>query len=80
MWWSEWSWWGWVMMSVTMAAFWGVIGYVVYLVVRSDDDRSRAPEDLLADRFALGEIDEDEYRRRLAALRGASGRHEGVSR
>jgi len=34
------------------------------------DHRSAAgtPEDLLAERFARGEIDEDEYRRRLAIL------------
>ncbi|MFD8706401.1 SHOCT domain-containing protein [Kitasatospora sp. NPDC059648] len=30
---------------------------------------SRRAEDLLAERFARGEIDEDEYRRRMAALR-----------
>ncbi|MFJ9841620.1 SHOCT domain-containing protein [Kitasatospora sp. NPDC101155] len=30
---------------------------------------SRAAEDLLAERFARGEIDEDEYRRRIAVLR-----------
>ncbi|MGW4890890.1 SHOCT domain-containing protein [Kitasatospora sp. NPDC004240] len=29
-----------------------------------------APEQLLAERLALGEIDPDEYRRRLSALRG----------
>jgi putative membrane protein len=28
------------------------------------------PEQLLAERFARGEIDEDEYRRRLDTLRG----------
>jgi putative membrane protein len=28
----------------------------------------RAPDELLADRLARGEIDEDEYRRRLTAL------------
>ncbi|MFC5959546.1 SHOCT domain-containing protein [Streptomyces sp. NPDC005774] len=31
--------------------------------------RSRRAEDLLAERFARGEIDEDEYKRRLALLR-----------
>ncbi|MEU6537714.1 SHOCT domain-containing protein [Streptomyces sp. NPDC047000] len=31
------------------------------------------PEQLLAERFARGEIDEDEYRRRLAVLRDAGG-------
>ncbi|MHB9857451.1 SHOCT domain-containing protein [Streptomyces sp. YIM S03343] len=32
-----------------------------------------APEELLAERFARGEIDEDEYRRRLDVLRETAG-------
>jgi putative membrane protein len=32
-----------------------------------------APEQLLAERFARGEIDEDEYRRRLGVLRETAG-------
>jgi len=31
-----------------------------------------APEQILAERYARGEIDEDEFRRRLAVLRGAA--------
>ena len=31
--------------------------------------RDRSPEDVLRDRFARGEIDEQEFRSRLAALR-----------
>lgn len=34
--------------------------------------RPSDPEQLLAARFARGEIDEDEYQRRLAVLRGTS--------
>ncbi|WP_391858311.1 SHOCT domain-containing protein [Streptomyces silvisoli] len=34
-----------------------------------------SPEQLLAERFARGEIDEYEYRRRLATLRDASSPH-----
>ena len=33
----------------------------------------RGPEQILARRFAAGEIDEEEYRRRLAALRTPTG-------
>jgi putative membrane protein len=33
---------------------------------------SPRPEEVLAERFAAGEIDENEYRRRLDALRVAS--------
>ena len=36
---------------------------------REPTDGRRRAEDLLAERFARGEIDEDEYRRRRAALR-----------
>ena len=39
-----------------------------------------APERLLAERFARGEIDEEEYRRRLAVLRGASEAANGQAR
>lgn len=35
--------------------------------------RQRGPEQILARRFAQGEIDEEEYRRRLAALRNPGG-------
>lgn len=33
----------------------------------------RGPEQILARRFAMGEIDEAEYQRRLAALRNPAG-------
>ena len=36
------------------------------------ENEGRRPEDTLADRFARGEIDTDEYQRRLAALRETS--------
>ena len=35
--------------------------------------RASAPEQILARRFAAGEIDEEDYRRRLAALRNSIG-------
>lgn len=74
--------WGWVGMILTMIAFWGlvVIG-VVWLLRgtgpgdrRSAESQERGPEQLLAERFARGEIDDVEYRDRLAALRGESRR------
>jgi putative membrane protein len=40
---------------------------------RQDHDPVPAPEQLLAERFARGEIDEDEYRRRLDVLRETAG-------
>ncbi|HEY3036755.1 MAG TPA: SHOCT domain-containing protein, partial [Streptosporangiaceae bacterium] len=61
--------------------FWGVIIVGVIALVRylsrsgqltgTPPAEPPAPEQVLAERFACGEIDEDEYRRRLATLRTA---------
>lgn len=66
--------WWWVM-GIGWLVFLALIVAVVIFVVRQSADRGqRGPslgaEDVLADRFARGEIDEDEYRRRRDALRG----------
>lgn len=75
-WWPGASGWGWLFMSVFMLAFWGL---VVWAIVRAVGDGGRwrgprerepgDPERILAERFARGEIDEAEYRDRLATLR-----------
>ena len=73
--------WGWVGMTVGMVLFWGLVITGIVLLVRAvgrHDKTTAAPpppdaEQLLAERFARGEIDETEYRDRLAALRGATG-------
>ncbi len=78
MWWDHgWGWGDWLGMSMMMLAFWGaVIGFIVWLI-RTNSSRQNAPppparaEDVLAERFARGEIDEAEYQERLRALRGA---------
>lgn len=71
--------WGYALMTISMLAFWALVITGVVLLVRQfgRTDRTdgsptapRTPEQLLAERFALGEIDEDEYTSRLAALRG----------
>lgn len=77
--------WGWIGMILTMLAFWGLMVAAVVWLLRgtgTDDKRStsrqeRGPEQLLAERFASGEIDETEYHDRLGALRGAP-RHPAV--
>jgi len=72
-------WWGWLFMLLVTILFWGLrdLG-VIYLArtlrhggrpptqLHSPDD---SPERILARRFATGEIDEDEFNRRLDALR-----------
>ena len=74
MWWNDgWGWW-WVFMPLGMLAFWSAVVWVVVTVVRGHfvapaaHQPDRAPEQLLAERFARGEIDDDEYRRRLDTL------------
>ncbi|MEU1199154.1 SHOCT domain-containing protein [Streptomyces sp. NPDC005813] len=69
--------WGWFAMSAGMVLFWALIIAVAVLLFRALDrprEHTRTPaappaEDILRERLARGEIDEDEYRRRLSALR-----------
>ncbi|KOV53599.1 hypothetical protein ADL00_34030 [Streptomyces sp. AS58] len=77
--------WGWFAMSVGMIFFWAVIIALGVLLYRAlarpggSDDRADArplepiPEQILAERFARGEIDEDEYHRRLTVLAKPTG-------
>lgn len=85
--------WGWFTMSIGMVLFWAVLitfGVLLFRALsRSGGDTgatTSAPppgpgaEQLLAERFARGEIDEDEYRRSLTVLRTAGvGHHLGKS-
>jgi putative membrane protein len=71
--------WGWVLMSLSMVAFWalviaGIVAAVRYFGAAPDHaDRPvpRTPQDVLAERYARGEIEEDEYQRRLKTLQDA---------
>lgn len=78
---GDWGWGGWLLMSLTMLAFLALVAWGVFLVWRSTahphsaaspEHRSparQAPEEILAERLARGEIDADEYHARLDALR-----------
>ncbi len=83
--WNGWSWWGWLLMMFSMVAFWGLLIWgIVALFRRPGDGRYERPERpdperILAERFAAGEIDEEEYHRRLETLR-SSGRQPAVPR
>lgn len=81
--------WGYALMTISMVLFWGavIVGIValVRYVGRGEQQAPappspQVPERLLAERFARGEIDEDEYQRRLAALRGAGQVTNGQAR
>jgi putative membrane protein len=77
---ADWGWGGWALMTVGMVLFWVVVITAVVLAVRylaAPRGTAASPtgytptraEDVLAERFARGEIDEDEYRQRVALLR-----------
>lgn len=70
--------WGYALMTVSMVLFWGLVIFGVIALVRylGRQDRSAAvsrltPEQVLAERFAHGQIDEHEYQARLDTLRAA---------
>jgi putative membrane protein len=79
MWGYDWGWGAWLAMGVMMLLFWGLVIAGVIALVRylggtrdggrlgSRRERTRA-EDVLAERFARTEIDEDEYTRRRELL------------
>jgi putative membrane protein len=73
--------WGhWLSMVITTILFWGLIIAAIVALVRyigstrntgrprSTNEPAR-PEEVLAERFARGEIDADEYKQRLDLLR-----------
>lgn len=55
---------------VTMVGFWALLIWGGVTIARRTGafDGGRRPEQTLADRYAAGEIDDDEYRKRLATL------------
>jgi len=65
--------WGYALMFVGMALFWGLLILGIFLVIRytshsfpaspGASPALRSAEAVLAERFARGEIDETEYRR-----------------
>jgi putative membrane protein len=80
MWGYGWGWGYWLGMGLMMVLFWGlVIAGIVALVRYVGGTRDASPlrpargqahpEQLLAERFARGEIDEDEFTRRRELLR-----------
>ena len=68
----------WIAMALVMLVFWGGVVVVIVLLVRRPSTASGAlavypshhdAERILNERFAHGEIDEDEYLARRTALR-----------
>jgi len=82
MWGYDWGWGAWLVMSVMMVLFWGLVIAGIVVLIRyltgsgqagppvSSSDRARpSAEELLDERFARDEIDQDEYARRRELLR-----------
>lgn len=77
------GWWGYAGMGIGMVLFWALIIVGIVALVRCvAGDRRNArppvgevpsPEQVLAARFAHGEISETEYRERVAVLRDNIG-------
>ncbi len=72
--------WGYALMAIGTILFWGALIYGIVALVRypgrgtpqaHEPAQPLSPERLLAERFARGEIDEDEYHQRLTSLRAA---------
>ncbi|MFD4560107.1 SHOCT domain-containing protein [Streptomyces sp. NPDC058469] len=69
--------WDWFAMSIGSVLLWAVFLTSAVLLIRNLTHTSQrpntlaapSPEQVLADRFARGEMDEEEYRNRLAVLR-----------
>ena len=67
MWHWGWGWW----MGFGMVLFWVVVGLAIWLLVRGGQAPSSGgpePKEILAERFARGEISEEEYEERRLVL------------
>ncbi|MFJ9736710.1 SHOCT domain-containing protein [Streptomyces sp. NPDC101166] len=68
--------WGWFGMSIGMVVFWALVVTALVLGLRAVNrpyerthtSAAATPQQILAERFARGEIDEEEYQHRLTAL------------
>jgi putative membrane protein len=63
--------WGWWWMTVAMVAFWGFVAWVAVTLVRQRGTRrfTSGPQEILDERYARGEINDDEYQRRSELVR-----------
>lgn len=69
-WQGDWSWGAWLAMTVTMLSFWALVIWVVTSLARSGSrDHRQDAGAILDERFARGEIDEEEYRHRRELIR-----------
>jgi putative membrane protein len=76
--WHGWGWGGWIVTALVLVAIFALVIATIVAAVRYFTDGQRgtsaahqgqAAEDVLTERFARGEIDADEFRRRVTLLR-----------
>lgn len=71
--------WGYVLMTVGMVVFWALVAAAIVALVRYTSASGRdattmpshhgpTPQQILAERYARGEIDDEEYSRRMRTL------------
>ena len=55
--------WAWFWMSLMMLAFWSVVGFAIYALLHGSRSETHhdTPNDVLARRFARGEISREEF-------------------
>jgi putative membrane protein len=71
-WWNAQPWWSLgsqIVAAVTTVVLLLLVVLAIFLLVRELRKSPRGPEGVLAERFAQGEIDEHEFRRRLRIMR-----------
>lgn len=74
MWWWHNNGWGWLWMTLSMVAFWAIVAAVVVALVRAgaprgaSGNRAADADAILAERYARGEISDEEYRHRRREL------------
>jgi putative membrane protein len=71
------GWGGWIVMTLAMVAFWALVVFAVLALFRTQRSGESTttgrgdPMQILDERFARGEIDEDEYHARSSVLRAS---------
>ena len=85
MWWNfGWGWGGWLGMTLLMLVFWGALIWLISTLVGNGSGKDTPPprqaEDVLAERFARGEIGQAEYLDRCLLYTSPSPRDGLLSR
>ena len=78
MWYHNMGWGAWTLMAIGMVTFWALVVWLVATLVREGPQKTAtdtepltaSAERILAERYARGDIDADDYHRLLEDLRG----------